>query len=171
MRTQTLNKVTDKHGKSQALNQTYPIVCCLLGHSPSWEVCHEWSRVGPGITNTTCPYPAPSPQCTSLPAHKLPYFCVFVHPIPPLNFLLIIFIPSAQFKPASSRKSCQTLQLSSIIPLCVHSQAIVSRCISYIPLSSHHNDLTMSVVPIRLWFFSTRATSDSAPWPCTELGT
>lgn len=93
----------------QDWDQTCPVVCCLLGQSPSWRMCHLWSRVGPVIINTSHHFsPAPSLPGPGLPAQTASPLCLCIY-YSSAGFFPVISIPSPWLKGASSRGSCQSL--------------------------------------------------------------
>lgn len=148
-----LNKVTDKYGKGQDLDQTCPVVCCLLGQSPASKMCHLWSRVRPVITNSSHHFtPAPSPPGTSLPAQMALPLCLCISYSSPALFP-VISVLSAWLKGASNRESCRILPtVTKHSLLCMDcSQGIAPHCITFIPLALGHKYSNMSVAPTQLW--------------------
>lgn len=104
----------DKYGKSQDLDQTCLILCCLLERSPSWEMCHLKSALVSLF-----------PNCLS----SVPLYILFS-----TGFLPEISIPSVRFKDASSRKAYQILLALINHPfLCMESsQGVLSHCVAFI---------------------------------------
>lgn len=108
-----MSKVVGKYGKSQDLDQTCPILCCLLEHSPFWKMCHPNSVLVSLF-----------PNCLS----SLSLCILFLH-----GLFSCDFYPSAWFKGASSRKSYQILPaLINHSCLCTESsQGILSHCVAF----------------------------------------
>lgn len=114
--TETPTKITDKDEKSQDLDQTYPILCCLRKHSPSGEMGHLWCRVGLVITNSTCSFALSSPSSALDSVPKLPFLCAFVHLILLLAFFPVISLPVLGSKMPPPGSLIKSSQLSLITP-------------------------------------------------------